>query len=170
MAKLPVRSRRSLSVVFFFFAVAFLPGSVRAGKTHLGVGPNLIAKIETEDIPNDNSAGHPFRFDREGDPFVVPPGFSFVVTDVIVHNFGPPNPTDVFLVVVDLGGRLYTTEFFGTQTHHDALTGGYVVTEGAVPDARNTPTSTAHCQVEMLGYFVKGKGTPGGSSPFPPAQ
>jgi hypothetical protein len=169
------RLARSGSRALLGFAVAALvlvPGAARAGakKTHLGVPVKQIVNLRTENIPNDNAGGALFRYDREGDPFAVPPGFSFVVTDIFVDPVSPPNTTDAYLVVVNLGGRLFDAKFIGAETRHFPLAGGMVIPAAAIPDARNTTFSSGACEVQLLGYFVKGEGLAGGQALFPAPQ
>ena len=151
-------------------AAAFAPSAARAGgkKTHLGVPVNQIVNIRTEQIANDNAGGALFRYDREGDPFVIPDDFSFVVTDILVEPTTGINTTDPYLVVVNLGGRLFQARFVGAQTQHYELGGAMVMPGGAVPEARNTTSSTGPCEVQILGYFIKGRGLNGGEALFPP--
>jgi hypothetical protein len=140
-------------------------------KTHLGVPSKQIVNLETNQVPNDNSGGALFRYDRSGAEFAIPPGYSFVVTDVLVQPANPPNTTDVYLVVLNFGGRLFEASFVGSELRHYPLVGGMVINAGAVPDARNTTSSSAPVDVQLLGYFVKGEGLDGGESLFPaPAE
>jgi hypothetical protein len=162
-----VHARRA-AFCLFLLAVALAPDAARAGgkKTHLGVPANQIVNLQTQNIPNDNAGGALFRYDREGDEFFVPAGYSFVVTDIFILPSNLPNTTDAYLVVVNLGGRLFQAQFIGAQTQHYDLGGGMVIKSGSVPEARNTTFSSYACEVKLLGYFVKGEGLPGGEALF----
>ena len=80
-----------------------------------------------------------------------------MVTDIIIDPFCQaflPTLTDLFLVVVELGGRPFRAGFVGTATQHYSLTSGYVVPEGGVVTARNTTSSDFLVEIQVLGYFV----------------
>jgi len=114
-------------------------------------------------LPNNNAAQH-FYFDRQSTaPFKVPPGYSFVITDVLVNPEVTSFVTSQFyLVVVTVdGGRSVTVRSDG-RTAHLALSTGLVVPEPSTPspgskglDVRNTTFSSGPVEVQLLGYFVR---------------
>ena len=108
---------------------------------------NQVVNLRTQDIPNDNVGGALFRYDREGAPFAVPEGFSFVVTDILIHPEDLPNTTSVYLVVVNLGGRFFQASLVGSETRHYELAAGMVIKGGTVPEAKNTTFSSNPCEV-----------------------
>jgi len=139
-------------------------------KTHLGVPPSQIVNLHTQTLLNDNSGGNTFFYDRMGSSeFIVPPKYSFVVTDVILA----PNDlseTDDYLVVVNIGpngSRTFAVRSVNQRELHFAFTGGMVMPSGHTPTARNTTFSTNSCEIQLLGYFVKGKALDEGESPIP---
>jgi hypothetical protein len=139
--------------------------------THLNGISRQIIKISTACLENNNTRG-PFFYDRPESQasFVVPKGFSFVITDIIISPFClvVPSQTGTFLVLVDIGDgtRNFTAGFVGTVTQHYHLTGGIVVPEETSVAGRNTTDSSTLAQVELLGYFVRGPGL-GVGEPFP---
>jgi len=156
-------------------AALVLPQPVAAGssgskKTHLGVAPNRVVNLRTYTIPNDNSGGALFYYDREIQrPFSVPEGYSFVVTDVfILPDVGTLAANQQMFVYLSLGaGRDFGAHYASAEIRHFALAGGLVIPGGTTPTARNITDSTHACDVQMLGYFVKGAALAGGESPFP---
>lgn len=169
MSARPAGSGPRILVCLALAAALLAPAAALAAakKTHLGVPSKQVVNLSTSQVPNDNSGGSLFRYDREGDPFAVPPGYSFVVTDVLVHPANPANTTDVYLVVLNFGSRLFEAKFIGSELRHYQFAGGMVINAGAVPDARNTTSSSAPVDVQLLGYFVKGEGLDGGEGLFP---
>jgi hypothetical protein len=144
--------------------------ALAGGKTHLGVKPSQVVSISTTLLANDNSVGHAFGYDRGPVPFSVPAGFSFVVTDVVLHpEVATLTGTERFKVLIDTGDRFFSLDHLGPETRHYPLAGGIVVPSGASLTARNTTFSTHSAEVRVLGYFVKGAGLPFGESPFPNA-
>lgn len=128
-------------------------------------GPSVecIANLVTMQVPKNNAA-QPFYFDRQNTaPFRVPPGYSFVITDVFVNpevtSFGP---NQFYLVVITAdGGRSITIRSDG-RTRHVALATGLVVPEPSTPspgskglEVRNTTFSAGPVEVQALGYFVR---------------
>jgi hypothetical protein len=139
-------------------------------KTHLGVPPSQIVNLHTQTMLNDNSGGNVFYYNRLGSSqFIVPPKYSFVVTDVILE----PNDlteTDDYLVVVSIGpmgSRTFQFQTLNQRQLHFAFTGGMVMPSGHTPSARNTTFSTNSCEIQLLGYFVRGKALDEGESPVP---
>ena len=137
--------------------------------THLNGSSRQIVQASTFCLQNNNTRG-PFFYDRrERSPFVVPKGFSFVITDIIITPcIVDPNLTDRFLVVVDIGdgSRNFVAGYIGAITQHYHLTGGIVVPEETTVAGRNTTASSSLVDVVLLGYFVKGPGLDEGQ-PFP---
>ena len=144
--------------------------------THLGVPVDHIANLVTMQLPKDNTA-YPFYFDRQPTAlFTIPPGFSFVVTDILVDaEVTSFSATQFFLVVVTVdGGRSIEIRCNGHGAHL-RLAGGLVIPDPGTPSpgnkgltARNTTFSTGPAQAQVLGYFVKastglGVGPPCGS-------
>ena len=131
--------------------------------THLGVPVDRMANLVTMQLPKNNTA-QPFYFDREATaPFAVPPGFSFVITDVLVDpEVTTFSASQFFLVVITIdGGRSIEVRCDGRGTHI-ALAGGLVVPDPGTPSpgskgltARNTTFSTGPVQAQVLGYYVK---------------
>jgi len=131
--------------------------------TQVTVSVETIANLVTMQLANNNTA-QPFYFDRQATaPFAVPPGYSFVITDVIVN----PELTSFaagqfYLVVVTAdGGRSITVQSDGHMTHL-ALASGLVVPAPSTPSpgakglsARNTTFSTGPVEIQLLGYFVR---------------
>jgi hypothetical protein len=155
-------------------ATLVLAGPVAAGtngskKAHLGVAPNRIVNLRTFGVPNDNSGGALFYYDRDSfSPFSVPEGYSFVVTDVfILPDVGSLADNQQMFVYVDLGGRSFAAQYASAEIRHFALAGGLVVPGGATPTARNTTYSTHSCDVQMLGYFVRAEALASGEPAFP---
>lgn len=148
-------------------APAIGSGNKKGKKTHLGVPASEIVNIETFQVPNNNSGGSGFFYDRQATPFTVPSGFSFVVTDIFVEPTGTTvNDSKYYLVVIDLGGRGFTEQFGGSATHHTAFQSGMVIPAGGAVSARNTTFSATPVDVRMQGYFVEGLVPPPGTSPF----
>lgn len=149
-------------------APAIGSGNNKKGKkTHLGVPASDIVNVETFQVPNNNTGGNQFFYDRQSTPFTVPVGFSFVITDIFVEPTGTTvNDSKYYLVVVDLGGRNFVAQFSGSATHHTAFRGGMIIPGGGVTTARNTTSSTTPVGVRMQGYFVAGNAPAPGTSPF----
>lgn len=70
-------------------------------------------------------------------------------------------------VVVAEKARALIFRYAPAEDRHFALAGGLVIPGGIAPVARNTTNSSAPCDVQMLGYFVKAPGLAHGESPFP---
>jgi hypothetical protein len=137
---------------------------------HLGVAPNRVVNLRTYTLPNDNSGGALFYYDRDiQSPFSVPEGYSFVVTDVfILPNVGTLAANQQMFVYLSLGaGRDFGAHYASAEIRHFALAGGLVIPGGTTPTARNITDSTHDCDVQMLGYFVKAEALASGESPFP---
>ena len=131
--------------------------------TQGNISVETIANLLTMQLTNNNTA-QPFYFDRQATaPFAVPPGYSFVITDVIIN----PQVTSFaagqfFLVVVTAdGGRSITVQSDGHMTHL-ALASGLVVPAPSTPSpgakglsGRNTTFSTGPVEIQLLGYFVR---------------
>src|SRR4030095_13705752 len=84
--------------------------------THLNVRVGEIVNLESNCIPADNSLSHRFFYDGPGlNQFVIPQGYSFVVTDIIAHPSCAisGNPTDLYLALVEdpQAVRSYTIRF-----------------------------------------------------------
>jgi hypothetical protein len=122
-----------------------------------------IVNLVTMQLPNNNAA-QPFYFDRQVTaPFAVPPGYSFVITDIFVNpEVTKFVPGQFYMVVVTVdGGRSITVRRDG-RTAHLALSTGLVVPEPSTPspgskglDVRNTTFSAGPVEVQLLGYFVR---------------
>lgn len=136
---------------------------------------NRVANLVTQQIPNDNSPQN-FFYDRQSSaPFVVPRGFAFVITDIIVN---PDNtalsPGDFFLVVVTIDAARSISVRSDGFTAHLALATGMIVPGPTIPapggvhelTARNTTSSTGPVEVQLMGYFVKGGTELGVGMPF----
>ncbi|HNX67405.1 MAG TPA: hypothetical protein PKH02_11020 [Bacteroidales bacterium] len=129
--------------------------------THLGVSVNRIVNLVTMQLKNDNRP-QVFCFDRnENAPFVIPEGYSFVVTDIIVNpEVTTFSANQFFLVVITIdGGRSFTIRCDG-HTAHYSLTAGLVIPEKCTSGAprllaRNTTFSTGPVEAQILGYFVE---------------
>ena len=129
--------------------------------THLSVPVDCLANLVTMQLPNNNKA-QPFYFDRSPTlPFVVPPAYSFVITDIFVEAETTSYSTAQFLLVVVTidGGRSIEVRCGGYGAHV-ALSGGLVVPAQGIPgadrlNARNTTFSNGPAQVQVLGYYVK---------------
>jgi hypothetical protein len=141
----------------------------RSSVTHLNVNSGQIVNLSTQCLTNDNTGGHTFTYDRQSNPFTVPKGFSFIITDIIIMPCQHlPNETDRFLVVVTIGGgRLFSAGYLGAITKHYHLTSGLVVPEETSLEGRNTTFSSDLVDVQLLGYFVRGSGLSVGE-PFSP--
>lgn len=165
--------RHRTGAVVFVMLVALLLVAAKKGKggkpTHLGVPPSQVVSVSTFSVPNNNSGGHTFFYDRNGAaPFAVPEGFSFVVTDLFIIP-ADLDPTNIYAVVVGLDNGEQRNHFqmaLNPQGLHVALSGGLVIASGT-PTARNTTFSSTACDVKLLGYFVKGEALRGGESLFP---
>ena len=169
-----IRFVRSLTALV---ALALLLAPVVAGaagkpakKSHFASDVHALANLQTFQVPNDNSGGHAFYYDRQGSaPFgTVPEKLAFVVTDVFIH-VSSFNANNVYLVVVNFdttGRRSFTASFEGLATQHYALSGGWVIPAGQTPTARNTTFSDGAIEVRLVGYFVKGPGPPPGQVLF----
>ena len=122
-----------------------------------------MVNLVTMQLPNNNAA-QPFYFDRQATaPFEVPPGYSFVITDIFVNpEVAKFVPGQFYMVVVTVdGGRSITVRRDG-RTAHLALSTGLVVPEPSTPspgskglDVRNTTFSAGPVEVQLLGYFVR---------------
>jgi hypothetical protein len=134
--------------------------------THLNVLPNKIVNLQSFTIAPDNSLGNKFFYDRQADaPFVVPKGWSFIVTDIIVFASplsGPiPDPNRfVFAVVSFTNGseRNFQASVFGDESKHFGLTSAIVIPPGHEPQFRNTTFSNSYAEAQLLGYFAEGSG------------
>ena len=145
-----IRFVRSLSALIALITLAVLlaPGAADAAgkpakKAEFAADVNALANLQTFQVPNDNSGGHAFYYDRQfSAPFgTVPEKLAFVVTDVFIH-VSSFNPNNVYLVVIGFGGsRSFTASFTGRTTQHYALSGGWVIPGGHAPSARNTTFS-----------------------------
>ena len=85
------------------------------GITHLNVKSRQMVALNTDCLTNNNFAGSLFYDSRPDNPFVVPKGFSFVITDIGVDPcLIGPNSTDHFLAVLTISGdrifRMGSTE------------------------------------------------------------
>ena len=129
-------------------------------KTHVGAKVEDMVSLESFCIAPDNSLSNTFFYDRDsGSPFVIPPGTTFVVTDIVVDPFSCPGslgPSTQVLALVEGGNRRFTIHFRGDEIEHYALTGGLAFPAGAELRPRNTTTSTGSIEIQLLGYFVKG--------------
>jgi hypothetical protein len=155
---------------FFIFPFPVFSGESTKKKTHLNVKVNELVSLETFVVPNDNSGDSLFYYDRQSSsPFTIPTGYSFVVTDIIMdpETVGvDDNKFYLVLVETDITVRKFTARFKGTDTRHYTLTGGLVFPEEYEPTARNTTFSSTGINVQILGYFVKGKGLNPGQPRF----
>ena len=122
-----------------------------------------IANLVTMQLPNNNAAQHFYFYRQVTAPFKVPPGYSFVITDVFVNpEVTAFAPGQFYLIVVTAdGGRSISVRSDG-RTAHLALATGLVVPEPSTPspgskglDVRNTTFSTGPVEVQLLGYFVR---------------
>jgi hypothetical protein len=111
----------------------------------------------------DENTQQPLYYDRSLEPFRIPPGYSFVVTDIIALPFcsGHFVPDGRWLGVLEgqLGGRGMTMVFRGDSTVHYSLNGGFAYTSDNVPVVRIVETPTpgiAKLEIQVLGYFVRG--------------
>lgn len=147
---------------------------IKSKKTHMGVVTEQVVYLSTFNIDNDNSGGSEFYYDRQypadGSSFTVPEGYSFVVTDIFIEPSGiNVNPSAFYLASVSLndnGARAFSARFSGTDKHHYALSGGLVIPSGATPTGRNSSFSSGDIEVELIGYFVEGKGLQAGQPVF----
>lgn len=157
-----------LAISVVLAAPAIGSGAKKKGKrTHLGVLAADIANVETFQVPNNNSSGHSFFYDRQSVPFTVPAGYSFVVTDLFVEPTGTTvNDAKYYLVVIETGSRSFVAQFGGSATHHVAFNGGFVIPGGSAVSARNTTSSSTPVGVRMMGYFVAGEVPATGTAPF----
>lgn len=159
-----VRSLIAL-VALITLAVLVAPSAADAAgkpakKAQFAADVNALANLQTFQVPNDNSGGHVFYYDRQFNaPFgTVPEKLAFVVTDVFIH-VSSFNPNNLYLVVINFGnGRSFSSSFTGQSTQHYALSGGWVIPGGHAPSARNTTFSDGPIEVRLVGYFVKGPG------------
>lgn len=166
-------NRRSMRFAIALISLALLLGATGAGKagkkTHLGTDALALVNLQTFNIPNDNSGGHQFYYDRDiGAPFTVPEKLSFVVTDVIVH-LSSFDANNFYLVVVNFdnqGYRTFSPSFSGQALQHYSFETGFVVPAGHTPTARNTGLSNGAIEVQLLGYFIKSSGPPPGEVLF----
>ncbi|MDQ2987621.1 MAG: hypothetical protein M3R60_00795 [Pseudomonadota bacterium] len=143
--------------------------------THLNVQPRQMVSLESMGIAPNNAGGNKFFYDRQsGSPFVVPRGWSFVVTDIIAFatptGEGPiPNPNRFVLAVVSFtngGERTFQVAMQGDGTFHFPLTGAFVIPAGHEPTFRNTTFSNSHAEAQLLGYFVHADGLGPGEKEF----
>jgi hypothetical protein len=141
--------------------------------THLNGNSSQIVNLTTANcIPFDSSVT--FFYDNLVPPeaafAIVPQGFSFVITDIIITPCSDlPNQTDQFVVRIGIAraGRSFTAKYLGAITQSYHLTSGLVVPEGADLLARVTSVNSSDSViVQLLGYFVRGSGLVVGE-PFP---
>jgi hypothetical protein len=146
-------------------ALLLLPAaSASAGgkKTHLGVPLGQILNLSTQVVPNDNTGGHTFGYDYNGPTFVVPQGYSFVVTDIeVVPAVAGFNPSDEYRtdIYFDPAGRFLTAAFLGASYNH-SFASGFVIASGATPTVSNSAVSAYPVVVQLQGYLTKGSGLP----------
>jgi hypothetical protein len=133
--------------------------------THTNVLPNRMVALSSMTVSPDNSLGHLFFYDRnENSPFLVPRGWSFVVTDIIIFPATTgqiPNPNRFVLAVVSFtngSDRVFEVAVTGDQTVQYGLTGAYVIPAGHAPQFRNTTFSNSTAEAKLLGYFVQAVG------------
>jgi hypothetical protein len=169
----PMKRSILASRAFYLLSMCLVsPSAVWAQgqRTHLEVPSSRIINLSTFCMTNDNTS-RPYFYDRASSaPFsMVPEGFSFVITDIIIDPCGLqlPKPTDKLLVVVSIGCcRSFSSGYREAVTQHYPLTGGFVIPEGTSVAGRNTTFSTTGAEVQLLGYFVRGPGL-GVGLPFP---
>ncbi|WP_426103496.1 hypothetical protein [Massilia sp. TSP1-1-2] len=145
--------------------------------THLNVSQKKMVFLSSFTIPNDNTGGHKFYYDRQfSAPFSVPKGWSFVVTDITVAASpvsGPlPDPKRYILAIVAFTNgeeRHFEASLLTDNTMHTPLSGAYVIPSGHTPTFRNTTFSTSHAEAKLIGYFVPGDGLGPGEPAFPGA-
>jgi hypothetical protein len=162
-------SFRPLILTAFVLTVLLLPASADAGKkTHLGVPIGDLVSLETLVVPNDNSSGHQFFYDRTGPAFSVPDKWSLVVTDIAIQqNSGTFSSSDLHLVVINFGlNRSMFLRWTGGGGFYRSMTTGIVIPPGSTPTVRNTDYSTYGVIVQIEGYLVKGEGLPDGAPRF----
>lgn len=129
--------------------------------THLNVNIGEIVSLESFCILNDNSLTNQFYYDRQASaPFVIPAGYSFVVTDIVAQpscDVAPGDPTDFYLALVEgpQAVRKYTLQFRGDEIVQYTLNGGITYPSGFEPRPRNTTSSAGRIQIQLLGYFVE---------------
>jgi hypothetical protein len=153
---------------------AALANGTFAARTHLGVPVHQVLNLSTDCLePAD--AARPFFYDGNVDaPFVVPPGYSFVLTDLVLdicYGSTPSNEQKTLAVLVlDGESRFFLVRFLAPATRHLSFTAGLVVPAGAVFGGRyplaGENGAGLRLRFQVLGYLVRGNALRGGQ-PFP---
>ncbi len=140
--------------------------------THLNVRVGELVSLESFCILNDNSSDNEFYYDRNGSsPFVIPAGYSFVVTDIIAKPacaIVAGDPDDFYLALVEgpQSARSYTIRLRGDEVVQYTLNGGIAYPSGNEPRPRNTAFSAERIEIQLLGYFVEGDALAPGAPRF----
>lgn len=138
----------------------------------LAVDPKNTINLESMCLENNNSLDNVFYYDRRDDrPFIIPLGYSFVTTDIIVYpdcaNAGQNATFNTLALVEDPQvSRKFTIRLSGTDTKHYALSGGLVFSAGSTPRPRNTTFSSGRVQIQLFGNLVRGKALNSGEQRF----
>jgi hypothetical protein len=132
-------SRAALLTILAIVAAILLAASPMPGKTtHLGVASNVLVNLQTHQMPNNNTGGHPFYYDRSSQPFgPIPDNTSFVVTDIIIH-----------------------------PSSSDPSASYFVISANTTPTGRNFSSSAHPAEIQLIGDFTKGAGLSSGQPAF----
>ena len=156
-----VPSNHVRSLVAFAALLLVSPASAWAGaKSHVSAPPGQILNLRGG-APN-NGIALPLKVDVAGPDFVVPAGYSFVVTDVQIQSAGAFDDTQWFLVFVnfDDSQSRYLFATFKGAGYAQSFTTGFVMPAGATPSVVNMAGSDASVTVGVQGYLIKGEALP----------
>jgi hypothetical protein len=138
--------------------------------THVGAKIEDMVNMSSNCVTRNDSVSSAFFYDANSFySLVIPPGTTFVVTDIVVDPFGcgeSLGASTQVLAFVENSSRRFTIHFRGDEIKHYALTGGLAFPAGAEPRALNTSISTGSVVIQLLGYFVKGNVTDPGEPRF----
>ena len=158
---------RVCSLIVFAVFLGLAPASAwAAGKSHVLAPPSQILNLRGGAI--NNGIAQPMKIDLSGPNFVVPAGYSFIVTDVQIQSSGSFDDTQWFLVFVnfDNSGSRYLFATFKGAGYAQSFTTGFVMPAGATPTVVNMAGSDAPVVVGVQGYLIKALAVPVNSAPF----
>lgn len=139
--------------------------AARASMTHLGVPVHRLISLESGGArtPEEEARFYVDGAAAGGAPYVVPEGWSLVVTDISV--LGPLVVNDMNLPITilfgDNGYRRFSTHVHVRESCHHRLGAGIVVPSGASPRVRAPADEVS---VQLLGYLVEHPGNAEGQA------
>ena len=143
--------------------------------THLGVQVQEIASLTSNCMPPNDELEKQFLYSGGTQHFNIPPGYSFVVTDVLLFPScaNTARSDAIFSVTLKEPGTREASERFnfrvrGTEAmRHFPLAGGMAFSSGSTPQPTGLSRNPSYLEIQLLGYFVKGRALNSGESHFP---